>query len=56
MIIAAANIVLLLLVMVYLYAEHFASDYAVPTATSQPYLDHPGLLNRHSHQLLRPLP
>ena len=36
MIIAAAIIVLLSAVMVYLYGKHFASEKAVPTATSQP--------------------
>ena len=36
MIIAAAVIVLLSAVMVYLYGEHFASEDAAPTATSQP--------------------
>jgi hypothetical protein len=36
MITAAAIIVMLSAVMVYLYGEHFASKDAVPTATSQP--------------------
>jgi hypothetical protein len=36
MIVAAVLIVAFSLVMVYLYGEHFASDDAVPTATSQP--------------------